>query len=319
MRRPIKLTATAATALLVTAALAPAEAYPDRPVTMIVPAPAGGSTDVGTRILAEFIEPHLGQPWILINRPGSGLMIGMQALADADADGYTLGYTHQPFLAVNILAREAEFTFDDFLPVALLVDDPNTIAVRADAPWQSFEELVEDMRARPGEITVGDTGYLSDDHLITVAIERALGVKSNAVHYDGSAPLTAAVLGGHVDVYAGNIGDTKVSADEGRMRVLAVATEERVPEFPDTPTLRELGVDVVASSSRGVSFPAGTPVEYADRMAAAIAAASQEPGYLAKMAEQGLSVRVITRDDYAAFQAQRMEFVRGLLEELGEL
>jgi tripartite-type tricarboxylate transporter receptor subunit TctC len=293
--------------------------YPDRPVTMIVPVPAGGSTDIGTRILAEHVEQHLGQPWVIQNRGGAGLMIGMQALADAEPDGYTLGYTHQPFLAVNILARDAEFAFDDFEPVALLVDDPNTIAVTVDAPWETFEDLVADMRERPGEITFGDTGYLSDDHLVTVAMERELGVEANAVHYDGSAPLMAATLGGHVDVYVGNIGDTKVSYDEGRLRVLAVATEERVPEFPDTPTLRELGVDLVASSSRGVSFPAGVPTEYADKMAEAIAAASEEPRYLEQMAEQGLSVRVITREEYGDFLAQRMEFVRGLLEELGEL
>ncbi len=293
--------------------------YPERPVRVIVPAPAGGSTDVGTRILGDVIESYLGQRWVIENRPGAGLLIGMQALADADNDGYTLGYTHQPFLAVHIYVNEADFTVESFEPVALLVDDPNTIAVPADSRWETFEDLLAEVRERPGEITFGDTGYLSDDHLATVAIERAFDVETNPIHYDGSAPLMAAVLGGHVDVYVGNVGDTKVSYDEGRVRVLAVATEERIDEFPDTPTFRELGVDLVASSSRGVSFPAGTPTEYADRMAEAIAAASQDEDYLRRMAEQGLSVRVITRDEYGEFLAQRMDFVRGLLETLGEL
>ncbi|TVQ35816.1 MAG: tripartite tricarboxylate transporter substrate binding protein [Geminicoccaceae bacterium] len=312
--------ATAALAAFGLASIGSAAAeYPERPVRVIVPSPAGGSTDVGTRILADAIEAHLGQRWVIENRPGAGLLIGMQALADAEPDGYTLGYTHQPFLTVHIYVNEADFTFDSFEPVALLVDDPNTVAVRVDSPFESLEDLIAAMRERPGEITFGDTGYLSDDHLVTVAIERAFGVEANAVHYDGSAPLRAAVLGGHVDVYVGNVGDTKVTYDEGQFRVLAVATEERIDAFPNTPTFRELGVDLVASSARGVSFPAGTPTAYADRMAEAIAAASQDEDYLRRMAEQGLAVRVLTREEYGAFQAQRMEFVRGLLEALGEL
>jgi tripartite-type tricarboxylate transporter receptor subunit TctC len=303
----------------VTAGAASAQDYPDGPVSIIVPAPAGGSTDVGTRILGEYLEEHLGQPITVVNRGGAATLIGTQALAEAEPDGYTLGYTLQPFVAVHIYVRDAPFDIDSFVPVALVVDDPNVVAVPTDAPWQTFNELVEDMKARPGEITWGDTGYLSDDHLATVAIQRELKVQPNAVHYDGSGELVPAVLGGHVDVYVGNIGDSKVPYEEGNFRILAVATEERVPDFPDTLTFRELGIDLVSSSSRGVSFPAGTPEEIADKMAEAIAKASEDPEYLAKLDQQGLTPRVITRDDYGKFLRQRMDFVHGLLEELGEL
>lgn len=313
----------AAVALSTVALAAPALAqdganFPSEPVEIIVTAPAGGVTDTGTRLLAKAVEDHFEQPWVVLNRPGAGGLIGMQALASADNDCYTAGYVLMPHFPAQSLTGITDLTMEAFAPIALLVDDPGVIAVAADSEYETFADLLEATRANPGQISWGDNGFLGDDHLVIAGIMAATGVEPNIINYDGSADINPALLGGHIAAKAGNVGDTLRLHQDGQMRILAVSSEERLDSLPDVPTLTELGHDVVASTGRGLAYPAGTAQACVDAMAEAITTASKEQDYIDAMAAQGLTIRVLTGDDYKAFIDQRFKFVQGVLDFIGE-
>lgn len=292
--------------------------FPTEPVEIIVTAPAGGVTDTGTRLLAKAVEGHFDQPWVILNRPGAGGLIGMQALASASNDCYTAGYMLMPHFPAQALTGITDLTIEDFELIALLVDDPGVIAVANDSEYETFDDLLEATRANPGQISWGDNGYLGDDHLVIAGIMAATGIEPNIINYDGSSDVNPALLGGHIAAKAGNVGDTLRLHQDGQMRILAVSSEERLESMPDVPTLTELGYDVVASTGRGLAYPAGTPKACVDAMAEVITTASKEQDYIDAMAEQGLTIRVLTGDDYKNFVDRRFEFVQGVLDYIGE-
>ena len=293
---------TFAAAALGAASVAAAAEYPERPITMIVAYNPGGGTDVAARTLAPFIEKHLGNDAsiTILNKPGAGGEVGFTALANSDADGYTIGFINTPVLLTIPLERKTRYTIDSFQPIGNVVYDPGIFAVSPDSGIKTLEDLVTAAKERPGELTYATTGIGSDDHLAMLKFERLTGVKLQHVPFEGSAPARAALLGGHIDIGVINAGEAAPYAEEGKLVLLGQMSDKRWEGIPDTPTFKEQGFDIVSGSARGIAAPAGAPQEYVDAVAAAIEKAIQDPEFQAKAKEQALPLDYRGPADYKA-------------------
>jgi tripartite-type tricarboxylate transporter receptor subunit TctC len=277
--------------------------YPTRPVSLIVAFPAGGSSDIGARIVAGIAERGLGQPIVVVNRAGAGGQVGFTELARARPDGYTIGLINLPALNTIILdpERRAGFDLDAFTPIINHVVDPGMILVLPDSPYRSLKDLVEDARRRPGEVTVGTTGILSDDHLAVLMLERAAGVRFRTVHFAGGAPLLAAVLGRTIDAGFENVGGWAPRIRAGELKALAVLDARRSKFLLGVPTAGEQGFAVISSSSRGIAAPRGVPDTAIKRLQSIFRRAMETTEHRRKMDAAGLTVRIMVGDDYLRY------------------
>ncbi|MBB5055190.1 tripartite-type tricarboxylate transporter receptor subunit TctC [Afipia massiliensis] len=241
------------------ACLVPARAeYPEKPITMIVPWAAGGSTDQTARVLAKAAEASLGQPIVIINQPGASTTIGMAALASAKPDGYTIGTLSSTGYLVALQGRQLPFDpINAFSYISYYGDNVIGIAVRSDSKWKSLQDLVDDGKTRPGAIKYGTAGVGTTQHLTTEALQ--FGTKAKFIHVpqQGSAASMPALLGGHVDF----ITETSVWApfvEDKQVRLLAVTTPKRSKLYPDVPALSESGYKSLRSV-QAIIAPAGVP------------------------------------------------------------
>ena len=262
IRRRTLLAASAATAI---ASPAIAQNYPRRAVQLIVAFPAGGSTDVGARILAGLAEKDFGQPITVVNKAGAGGQIGFTEIARAKPDGYTLGFLNLPGMNTITLdpERKAAFTIDSFIPIVNQVLDPGLIWVKGDSPYKTLADLVDAAKKNPGKISACTTGILSDDHLAILMLQEAAKCEFRIVHFDGGAQQLTGVLGGHVDVAFDNVGSVFKRVAVGRdPRRWPSPTPSARSSCPRCPTTKELGfATVISSSTRGVGAPKGTPAD----------------------------------------------------------
>lgn len=293
--------------------------FPNKPIKIIVNGSAGAGTDSLTRILADHLKKYVNQPVVVVNMPGGGGVTGTAAVQSAAPDCYTAGYLAMPHLVAQNASGLTTMTLDDFTMLAQLVDDPNVIAVKADAPWKTFGDLVAQAKSDPKSLNWADSGYIGDDWLVIADIGRKLGVPLKAIHYPGAAEQNAALLGGQMQVKVGNIGDTKRDAENGSMRILAVATEARDPRFPDVPTLKELGMDIVASVPRGIVYPKDTPDECVQILGGAIKKVSEDPDYIKAIADQGLKPEVRIGAEHRAYLESLWTRTSDILKAAGEL
>jgi tripartite-type tricarboxylate transporter receptor subunit TctC len=273
-------------------------AYPDRPVTMVVAFAAGGGTDIAARTVARFMSQRLGQPIVVINKPGAGGEIGFTYLARSAPDGYTLGFINTPNLVTIPLERQAQYHLRDFAPIANVVDDPGGIFVRADSRYKSLKDLLDQARSRPDGISYGTTGVGSDDHLSILALQGLTGIRMTHVAYNGSSAVRQALMTGEIAVGALNMGEGAADARQGLIRSLGQMGVERWPGAPEVQTLREMGLNVVEGSMRGLAAPAGTPREVLRVLASAAEAAMQDPEFRRLADQQYLPLRYLGPDEY---------------------
>lgn len=236
--------------------------YPTKPITLQIPYPAGGSTDVGGRIVASIAEKAIGQPIVVLNRAGAGGQVGWTELARQKPDGYYLGYINLPHLLTGVLDPERKSTFkaEDIVPIISQALDPTTISVRPDSPWKTLKDLIDEAKKRPGQIAAGIVGYLQDDEIGYLQFAEAAGVQLRMVYFDGAAPAITALLGKHVDVLFCTVGDNYTQWKAGRIRMLTIMDKERNKFYKDLPTTAELGFPTVLSAStRGIAVPKGVP------------------------------------------------------------
>ena len=297
-------------AMLATAALvAPAQAQPawplDRPIDIIVPFPAGGGVDVMARIIMPLVAARIpGLRHVVTNRSGAAGQIGMEYAYNAAPDGYTLLATTLPAQNAIPLERPARFQPLGFTFLANIVEDANAFYVRADSPIRSLAEMIAAGRATPGGLSYGTTGVGSDDHLFMLAFERAAGLpRFTHVPFAGVAPLIPALLGGHLDIAAVNVGDGLALVREGRLRLLAQATERRQPEASDAPTFRELGLEIVMGASRGLVGPPGMPAAITRALVSALDGAMREPAFVTEAQRLSMPLRPIAGAAYRDYAA----------------
>lgn len=282
---------------------AAAQDWPAKPITMIIGFSAGGSTDVGARMVGAALEKELGATVVPENRTGGSGQVGYNALISSAPDGYTFGtISASAILGPIDPSIGAVYTKESFAPIARVVFDPNVLAVRADSPWQTVEDVLAAAKAAPGTVTISQVGPTGGDALMRVLLEEASGAKFATVTYpDGATTVTTAVLAGDLAVMVANVGDIVEFEKAGQIRTLAVASETRSPFVPEVPTLIEQGHDIVVGSSRGFSFPAGTPEEIVTRTSDAIAKITQDPEFVGRMEAAGLQVAFMDSKEYKAF------------------
>jgi len=285
--------------LAVTMFVGPAKAaYPDRPITMVVAFAAGGGTDIAARTLARFMSQRLGQPIVITNRPGAGGEIGFSFLARSTPDGYTLGFINTPNLVTIPIERQAQYQLQDFAPIANVVEDPGGIFVRTDSRYTSLRDLLDHARSSPATISYGTTGVGSDDHLSMLALQNLTGVRLIHVAYNGSSAVRQALMTGEIAIGALNMGEGAADARQGLIRSLGQMGTERWPGAPSVQTLREMSLDVVEGSMRGLAAPAGTPREVLRVLANAAREAMQDPEFRRLADQQYLPLRYLGPDEY---------------------
>ena len=307
----------AATAILGLAGGATAADYPSKPVQVIVTYSAGGSTDTLMRVFAKHAEKYLGTNIVVVNRPGAGGIIGWTLLVNSKADGYTMSNLNLPSMTTKPIAQPDDVTFrpSDFRPIANLVTDPGVIAVRADGDIKTLEQLLDKARKDPDGTTISHEGVGGDDHLALLELQRATGVQFNMVAFDGNAPATAALLGGHIVAFEGNMSEVVQQIEDGTVRALAIWADERNPAIPDVPTGKELGIDVVSGSSRGLTAPAGVPEEVLAKWDEVLAKVAADPEFVKAVENLQMPLNVVTSDGYGKMIERSYEVYKQIWDE----
>jgi len=275
-------------------------AYPDRPVKLVVPFPAGGPVDSIARIIAEELKEKLGHPFVIDNRAGAVGTIATNLVAKSPADGYTLVMTIGAYTIVPALMQKLPYDpVKDLIGISAVVKTPNLLLVLPDHPAKTLSDLVRMAKEQPGTITYSTAGYGSTTHIMTTMLERAANISLIQVPYQGGALSMQAMLGGHVAVAANLSNIALPFLEAGQARALAVAGAQRSRLFPNVPTFSELGYpDVRGDSWIGMLAPAGTPTQIVNKLHNTISAALNRPDFRARFEKQGLEVMNL---DPAAF------------------
>ncbi|MGY2049614.1 Bug family tripartite tricarboxylate transporter substrate binding protein [Methylobacterium sp. JK268] len=293
-------------------ALAPrtasAAAWPARPIGVVVPYPPGGSTDITARIVGERLSLALGQPLVMDNRPGAGGNLGMEVVARAAADGYTLGLATTAHAINMTLFRKLTYdTLKSFAPIALLTENPLVLVVRDSAPWRSVRDLIAAAKEKPGALNYASSGIGQSTHLAAELFAATAGIKLTHIPYRGSAPAITDVIAGRVDLMFDTTQSVLAHVEGGRVRALGITSAERLPVAKDIPTIREAALpDYVAIAWNGLVAPKGTPPEIVQRLNAETVRALQEPPVVAKFAGLGATSRPLSPEAFGAFMADEI-------------
>jgi tripartite-type tricarboxylate transporter receptor subunit TctC len=292
------LSAVAAAIGLGLAGSAAAQQYPDRAIKMIVPWAAGGDTDNIFRPLAPLLQKQLGQTVVIANVTGASGTVGAREAKGSPPDGYTI-YAMHDYIHLVHYSGLTDISYKDFEPICLVAATPSVLTASPKTPWKNWQEFLADAKKRPGEITVGAT-LSSTSHIFPATIEKAAGLKFKYVSYEGLAPRMTAILGGHIDLTDSNL-TQKGKVEAGQLKFLAIATEQRDPELPNVPTLKELGYDIVYAVVRGLVVPKGTPAPIRAKLVEACGKATSDPEFANSMKLQGTRVHYLDDKQYAAF------------------
>ena len=283
-----KLTALALVACAPLAVLAQG-AYPTKPITLVVPTAAGGTTDLSARMLAQGLTPVIGQSVVVDNKGGGNGNIAASIVKRAEADGYTLFLQYSGYHVISPhLTKVAQWSQSDFQPVANVISAPQIIVVRDGLPVKTLAELITYAKANPGKLNYASSGNGSLQHVTGAMLEQQGGVKMVHVPYKGTGPALQDLLGGQVDLTFGTAPPFMPHIQSGKLRVLAVTGKERLPSLPDVPTTAEAGYPGVnATSWFGLFAPAATPNAVIDKLAADTRAVVQSAAFKQKAQEQG--------------------------------
>lgn len=281
-----------------------------------MPWAAGGDIDATFRPYAPLLQKHLGGTVVIANVGGASGTVGAREAKGSPPDGYTI-YAIHDYIHSTYYTGVADVAYSDFEPVCPVSSTPSVLTASPKARWTSFQELLADAKARSGQISVGAT-LGSTSHFFPALIEKAAGIKFKYVSYEGLAPRMNAILGGHIDLTDSNL-TQKGKVDAGELKFLAVGTDKRLPQAPNVPTLKELGVNVVYAVTRGVMAPRGTPAGVVARPEGACQKATAETAFAEAMAKQGTSVRFMDRKAYAEFLRQNDQVNKDLARDLGLL
>jgi len=255
-----------------------AQSWPARPVTMLVWSAAGSPVDIYGRTLARLLTAELGQNVVVENRTGGSGIVMVNSLVRAPADGYTIA-ANTLSLATLFSEKTAQFKLDDLQMVARSQIDPYGLIVHTSTPFKTIEQFVAFARKKPGYLNVAGPFAISSHRVAWEVFADVAKFKTTWVPYPGGGPALTAIAGGHVDAAATNPGNVKPMIDAGKVRVIAVSSEKRLEDFPDVPTYKEKGWDVVRYQWRGIMVRAGTPRPVVDRLASAIQKAQQAPAW----------------------------------------
>lgn len=300
MRRTIAVTLATASLALLSHAASAQTAYPEegRTVELLIGFGTGGATDVAGRLLAQGLSDKLGGTFVVQNVVGAGGLLAVNQLIAAEPDGYTLAIV--PLPATNMLyldpERGGQFSIDDFAIIGMHDYGPIAIAVGADQPWQTLQELVADAKANPGTLTASSSGILAAGHLALLLFSEAAGIEVNWTPTETTGLLLTNAIGGHIDMATDTFVELYPSHQNGDVRILGIFSEERLADFPDIPTAKESGYDVLINSNRILVAPAGTPQEIVDLLEKTLGELAADPAYQEAAAKAQLNMNYLDSD-----------------------
>jgi tripartite-type tricarboxylate transporter receptor subunit TctC len=299
----------AAAALPVMSRVAGAQAYPSRPVRIVVGFPAGGGADIVARLMGQRLSGRLGQPFIIENRPGAGSNIAAEAVVRSPADGYTLLLVTLPANAINAtLYDKLNFNFlRDIAPVAGLTRDPNVMLVNPSFPAKTVPEFIAYAKANPGRVNMASSGAGSSQHVAGELFRVMTGIQVNPVPYRGATPALIDLISGQVQVFFDVTTSSVEHIKAGRLRALAVTTATRSEVLPDVPTIGDFVPGYEASNIRGVGVPKNVPAEIINMLNKEINAALADTKIKAKLADLGATVLVNSPADFGNLIADETE------------
>lgn len=292
-------------------------AYPDKPVSMVVSYSPGGATDFQARIVTMLASKYLEQPIVIINKPGAGGQVGWNWLVTKGrTDGYDMAAYNVPHFIAQSIVYPTKFDINTFEPVANWGADPAVLIVGKDSEFDDVKGFIEYAKQNPGKITVSGAGMFVGHHIAFLQLQKAADIKMTYIPEKGGVPAMQSVIANKVKAGFNNLADAYRNKD--RLKILAVADLERNDFLPDTPTFKELGVDVDDSSVnfRGVVLPKGAPQEVIDKCAEVFPKMFNDPKTLKKMKESGSPVRIMNRDQVIEMFEKRQVYLDELLKEL---
>ncbi|WP_427913839.1 Bug family tripartite tricarboxylate transporter substrate binding protein [Ramlibacter sp. MMS24-I3-19] len=320
MHRRAALTAV----LLATSGLAAAQAtFPTRPITMIVPFPPGGLADTVGRPVAEAMSRNLGQPVVIENRGGAGGGIGLAAAAKAPPDGYTIvmalsSYSVLPE-ADAIIGRQQMYSYQALRPIARFTADPTVLAVRADAPWKTVKDFVDDAKKRPGAINYGSSGNYGTMHVPMEILAQNAGIKMTHVPFTGAGPAIVALLGGQIDAVSTGPATVLQHVKGGKLRVLAHWGNGHLEALPNVPSLKDSGYNAEYAQWSGLFIPAGVPEPVAQRLRAAARAAGNDPKVREVIGNAGSPVMFQDTPDFEKYVQDDVRRMHDVVHKIGKV
>jgi len=305
--------------VFVTSSLSPAaeKLYPDKPINMIVPYAPGGASDLASKILAEKMAEFLGQPIVSQYKPGGGGSLGAAFVAKAKPDGYTILVGSSTPLVLSPIVKKMDYKWEDFLYMGIYGGTPIWVPVKKDSPWKTLQDLVEAAKKAPGSITVGSYGKLTAADFVIEMLSKQAGIKLTHVPYKSTAEAISAVLGGHAQ--AAFVTGAGGLLESGSVKVIGVATDQRLEALPDIPTFKELGYPFSLSAWYSLCVPKGTPKEIVDTLVAAQKKAFEKYGKVLKegMARVEVWAAPHTPQETSARFKKEYELIYKVAEELG--
>ena len=316
MHRRQLIALTCATLCTAWALPASAQAFPNKPIKLVIAFPAGGPTDITMRALAEGASKVLGQPVIVDNKPGAGGSLPAQALQSAPADGYTLAQIPQ---SIFRLPYTTKMTWDPVKDISYVINVTGYafgVVVPTASPLKSWGDFVAYAKANPGKLSYGSTGNLTSPHLTMEHVAQKADIKLLHVPYKGSADLMQALLGGHLMAASDSTGFAP-QVEAGKLRVLNTWGDKRLAKFPDAPTLKELGYDIVQNSPFGIGAPKNTPEAVVKRLHDAFKTAMEQPAYVDALHRYDMVPIYMSSAQYRQFAQDTFAREKTLIEQLG--
>jgi tripartite-type tricarboxylate transporter receptor subunit TctC len=296
-------------------------AFPTKPITLVVPFPPGGGTDTVGRPLASVAHNHLGQPMVVINKGGGAGAVGAQFVANAKPDGYTVlhglnSLTELPQVD-ELLGRTPAFRKDQFVPIGQVAVTPFAIMVNVESRWKTFKDFVEEARQKPEEFQYASAGVYSTTHIMWEMILKATGLRVRHMPTTGGGPIMVAVLGKHVDIsHCVMPAVCGPQLEAKKIRLLAVTSDKRLPNYPDVPTLKELGYDVTHSIWHTLMVPAATPPEVVAKLRQGLKGMVEDDAFKALMGKLGERIQYMSGEEFEKFWADDYKKVGTLLRQV---
>ena len=299
MRKKSSVLFTVVLTMVLSMSLAWGADYPSKPISFLIPFGAGGSADLMGRALANGAGKILGQPVVPINKPGAGGGIMYTALKGAAPDGYTLGWNSTSILTTTNIGN-VPFKYDAFDNICNIGYTAMPIAVRADAPWKTFQEFVDYGKKNPNKIKIGNAGTGSGTHLTAVLMATVVGME--AIHVPlGAERRISSLLGKEVEAVCVPLPEIAPQVQAGQARILSMSTEQRDPSFKDIPTMKELGYPAVMELFRGISAPKGTPADIVKKLEAAFQKGAETPEFVELSKKNGFNISFMGKSEFEKY------------------
>jgi tripartite-type tricarboxylate transporter receptor subunit TctC len=275
--------------------------YPIKPINVILGYAAGGSTDAGARFLASAATKIIPQPLVIVNKPGASGQIGLSAVAQAKADGYTIGFVNCPTAVLVALEKNATYKMKDFRYIINIMEDIPCLCVRTESPFKTVEDLVKYAKEKPSELTIGNAGFGTDSHITSMEIAKKANMLIMPVSFKGGSEARIAVLSGYIDAALLKVGEVKSSVESKQFRVLAVAAGDRAKDFPDVPTLKERGINTTMTVTRGIVGPVSMSESVVRYLHDQLKKVIDDPEFIKQAEKTGTYVKYISPTDYKKY------------------